>query len=93
MPRWFNVAGPCRTDIHLMLPPTTRVPEILRLIEQQNYFVIHAPRQVGNTTAIRGLAGHMFAGCSPGHCHLAGRHDGTIFRSKKSGRQKRSLWP
>ena len=56
MPRWFNVAGPCRADIHYMLPPTTRVPELLHLIEQQNYFVINAPRQVGKTTAISGLA-------------------------------------
>jgi type II secretory pathway predicted ATPase ExeA len=56
MPRWFNTAGPCRADIHYMLPATRRLPNLERLIAQQNYFVIHAPRQVGKTTAILALA-------------------------------------
>jgi hypothetical protein len=46
MPRWFNTAGPCREDIHYLLPATRRLPNLERLIAQQNYFVIHAPRQV-----------------------------------------------
>jgi hypothetical protein len=33
-----------------------RLPEMLPLIERQKYFIIHAPRQVGKTTAIMGLA-------------------------------------
>jgi hypothetical protein len=56
MPRWFNTAGPCRADIHYMLPATRRVPNLERLIAQENYFVIHAPRQVGKTTAMLALA-------------------------------------
>ena len=56
MPKWFNTAGPCKADIHYMLSPTARLPELLPLIEQQNYFVIHAPRQVGKTTAMLALA-------------------------------------
>ncbi|MCY7383837.1 MAG: hypothetical protein LH628_14890 [Microcoleus sp. CAN_BIN18] len=52
MPRWFNTAGPCRADIHYMLPAISRVPNLERLIAQQNYFVIHAPRQIGETTAM-----------------------------------------
>ncbi|MEG4282295.1 ATP-binding protein [Microcoleus sp. A006_D1] len=56
MPRWFNTAGPCRADIHYMLPATSRVPSLERLIAQQNYFVIHAPRQIGKTTAMLSLA-------------------------------------
>ena len=47
MPRWFNTTGPCKADIHYMLPPTVRLPNLERLIVQQNYFVIHAPRQTG----------------------------------------------
>jgi hypothetical protein len=39
-----------------MLHPTARLPEIVDLIDQQNYFVIHAPRQVGKTTAMLALA-------------------------------------
>ena len=54
--RWFNTAGPCQADIHYMLSPRDRLPEIERIIEQRGYFVIHAPRQVGKTTAILSLA-------------------------------------
>ncbi|BAZ65715.1 MAG: AAA-like domain-containing protein [Pelatocladus maniniholoensis HA4357-MV3] len=56
MSRWFNTAGPCQGDIHYMLPPTVRLPNLSRLIEQRNYFVIHAPRQTGKTTAMLALA-------------------------------------
>jgi hypothetical protein len=56
MPRWFNTAGPCRLEHHYMLPATRRVPEVRRLIEQEGYFVVHAPRQVGKTTALLSLA-------------------------------------
>jgi AAA-like domain len=56
MPRWFNTAGPCRADIHYMLPPSVRLPQMDRLIAQENYFVIHAPRQTGKSTAMLSLA-------------------------------------
>ena len=56
MPKWFNTAGPCKPDIHYMLSATERLPEIKQLIAQENYFVIHAPRQVGKTTAMITLA-------------------------------------
>ncbi|MDJ0620853.1 MAG: ATP-binding protein [Calothrix sp. MO_192.B10] len=56
MPRWFNTADPCKADIHYMLPPTVRLPNLERLIAQQSYFVIHAPRQTGKTTAMLALA-------------------------------------
>jgi type II secretory pathway predicted ATPase ExeA len=54
--RWFNTAGPCQLDIHYMLPPLARLPQLQRLIEQRSYFVVHAPRQVGKTTAMMTLA-------------------------------------
>ena len=56
MQRWFNTAGPCQGDIHYMLPPIERLPELTPLIEQRGYFVIHAPRQTGKTTAMLTLA-------------------------------------
>lgn len=56
MRRWFNTAGPCQADIHYMLSPTQRLPNLERLIEQRSYFVIHAPRQTGKTTAMMALA-------------------------------------
>ena len=67
MPKWFNTAGPCQPDIHYMLPPTERLPELIPLIAQRNYFVIHAPRQVGKTTAMLALAQELTAS---GHTRL-----------------------
>jgi type II secretory pathway predicted ATPase ExeA len=56
MSRWFNIAGPCQADIHYMLSPVNRMPNLEQLIEQRSYFVIHAPRQTGKTTAMLALA-------------------------------------
>ncbi|MBT9316251.1 ATP-binding protein [Leptothoe spongobia] len=61
MPKWFNVAGPCKADIHYMLSPLARVPQLEQLITQQGYFVIHAPRQTGKTTAMLALAQQLTA--------------------------------
>ncbi len=51
MPHAFNIGGPCRPDLHYMLPPERRLPEVRELIDAGNYFVLHAPRQVGKSTA------------------------------------------
>ncbi|MEO0770661.1 MAG: AAA-like domain-containing protein [Cyanobacteria bacterium J06649_4] len=59
MPKWFNTAGPCQADIHYMLPPLRRFPGIERLVAQRGYFVIHAPRQTGKTTAMLALADQL----------------------------------
>jgi type II secretory pathway predicted ATPase ExeA len=56
MARWFNISGPCEPSKHYMLPPTVRLPSLSRLIQQESYFVIHAPRQTGKTTAMLALA-------------------------------------
>jgi hypothetical protein len=56
MTRWFNIAGPCKDDIHYILSPTVRLPDLEELIEQESYFVLHAPRQTGKTTAMLSLA-------------------------------------
>ncbi len=56
MPRWFNVSGPCNPADHYMLPVLRRVPSVRALIDQKSYFVLHAPRQVGKTTTMLGLA-------------------------------------
>jgi hypothetical protein len=61
MPRWFNTAGPCDSADHYMLPAMQRLPEVRRLIDQKGYFVVHAPRQVGKTTALLSLARELTA--------------------------------
>jgi hypothetical protein len=54
--RTFNTAGPCDPKRHYMLPPEPRVPGALHLVDMDEYFVIHAPRQTGKTTVLRTLA-------------------------------------
>lgn len=44
-----------------MLPPSARLPNLTRLIAQRGYFVIHAPRQTGKTTAMLALAQQLTA--------------------------------
>lgn len=61
MPRWFNVAGPCNAADHYMLPVMRRLPKIRRLIDRKSYFVLHAPRQVGKTTALLALGRELTA--------------------------------
>ena len=44
-----------------MLPPMRRLPELRRLIDQKAYFVLHAPRQTGKTTALAALGMELTA--------------------------------
>lgn len=56
MPRHFNTTGPCDPADHYMLAPERRLPDLLPFVEQKLYFVIHAARQTGKTTAMRAFA-------------------------------------
>jgi hypothetical protein len=62
MERFFNTEGPCAGTDHYMLPAESRVDnDVERLIDRKRYFVIHAPRQVGKTTAFSALAERLTA--------------------------------
>jgi hypothetical protein len=52
MKKTFNIAGPCDPNKHYMLPSQDRCQGLLQLIEQEQYFVIHAARQSGKTTLL-----------------------------------------
>lgn len=52
MKKFFNIAGPCRAELHYMIDPLQRLEGVQNLIEGQHYFVLHAPRQTGKTTYI-----------------------------------------
>ncbi len=54
-----------------MLPALRRLPEVGPLIEQESYFVLHAPRQVGKTTALRALAEQLTASGRYAALHLS----------------------
>lgn len=59
--RWFNIAGPNRPEYNYTLPAAVRLPEAARIIAQQGYFVMHAPRQTGKTTTMLALAKELTA--------------------------------
>ena len=61
--RFFNTAGPVKPELHYCLPPLERLDlsELLNLIEQQKYFVLHAPRQTGKTSCLLALLDHLNA--------------------------------
>ena len=61
MERFFNTAGPIKTDLHYYVDPLQRIDlvETLMLIRQQKYFVLHAPRQTGKTSCMLALRDYL----------------------------------
>lgn len=59
MPRFFNIGGPCNPADHYMLSPLGRLPKLRSTIDRKQYFVVHAPRQTGKTTALQALAARL----------------------------------
>jgi hypothetical protein len=59
--RFFTTEGPVRPDDHYSLPPLTRWDhdEILSLIDQKKYFLLHAPRQTGKTSCLLALMEYL----------------------------------
>ncbi len=59
--RFFNTEGPVRAGEHYLLPPLTRwdLEEVLALIEQKKYFLLHAPRQTGKTSCLLALMAYL----------------------------------
>ena len=55
--RTFNTAGPVVAADHYHIPPLERIDlaEVLDLIRDKKYFVLHAPRQTGKTSALLAL--------------------------------------
>ena len=55
--RFFNTSGPVVAEDHYCVPPLGRLDldEFLRLIDTKRYFVLHALRQTGKTSALLAL--------------------------------------
>ncbi len=55
--RFFNTAGPIKPARHYCIPPLERLDlnEVLALIRDEKYFVLHAPRQTGKTSGLLAL--------------------------------------
>ena len=63
MPLFFNRAGPSMTGKHYIIDPLRRIDVgyIEDLIEEESYFVLHAPRQTGKTSCLLALMDHLNA--------------------------------
>jgi hypothetical protein len=59
--KFFNTAGPVNCEKHYCLDPLSRfdLDEILMLIDQHKYFILHAPRQTGKTTCMLALMKYL----------------------------------
>ena len=57
MERYFNTAGPNRPEEQYTIDPLSRfdLDDVLMLIRQKKYFVLHAPRQTGKTSCMLAL--------------------------------------
>ena len=64
--RFFSTAGPVRPDEHYAIPPLDRIElcTLLDLIQDKQYFVLHAPRQTGKTSALIALRDHLNSGAA-----------------------------
>ena len=62
--RFFNTSGPVVPARHYSIPPLERLDldDVLRLIRDERYFVLHAPRQTGKTSALLALRDLLNAG-------------------------------
>ena len=58
---FFNTTGPVNPSDHYCLPPLERfsLEDILVLLQQKKYFILHAPRQTGKTSALLALMKYL----------------------------------
>ena len=97
--RFFNTEGLVRPDDHYAIPPLARgnADEILGLIQAKRYFVLHAPRQTGKTSALIALRDVLNSGelgefrCEREYGLGRGRTDLLVLWPKEAG-QPSDLW-
>lgn len=72
MEKFFNTAGPVDCQRHYCLPPLERfdLEEVLFLIEQHKYFVLHAPRQTGKTLCLLTFMNYLNAQETYNACYV-----------------------
>jgi hypothetical protein len=61
MQKHFSIVSPNITALHYEIDPFVRVnlPNVLDLIAQRRYFVLHAPRQTGKTSCLLSLRHYL----------------------------------
>ena len=91
--RFFNTAGPVVPELHYCVPPLERLDsdKLLLLIRQHKYFVLHAPRQTGKTSALLALRDELNAG-GEFRCVYANLEAGQAMREDIAGAMRAILY-
>jgi len=77
MKRYFNTTGFCRSDWHYMVNPLRSLQtNIYNLIDNNQYFILHAPRQSGKTTLLHLLAHQL---------NSEGKYTAVVFSVETAG--------
>ncbi len=82
MQRRFNTTGPCTPDRHYMLSSVARLPDVEEMFDADAYFVVHAPRQTGKTTAMKALAESLRQGGRKVHTSPVASAVGALARCR-----------
>ncbi len=71
-PLFFNTAGPNEPESNYCVDPLSRLDmeELVLLVDQAKYFVLHAPRQTGKTTCLKAFVDYL---------HKEGRYRACYF--------------
>ena len=91
--RFFNTAGPVVPEDHYIVPPLERMDlaGVLSLVQQKKYFVLHAPRQTGKTTALLAVRDRLNEGAAGDfRCVYANLEIGQAAR-EDTGRAMRAI--
>ena len=81
--RTFNTEGPVVAADHYHIPPLERIDldEVLGLVRGKKYFVLHAPRQTGKTSALLALSDLLNGGEAGDYrCVYVNVEDGQAMR-------------
>ena len=81
--RTFNTEGPVVAADHYHVPPLERIDldEVLGLVRNKKYFVLHAPRQTGKTSALLALRDLLNGGHAGDYrCVYVNVEDGQAMR-------------
>jgi hypothetical protein len=84
--RFFNTTGPVRADKHYCVAPLSRLnlDDVLGLVRDERYFVLHAPRQTGKTSALLALRDLLNSGTAgPYRCVYANVEGAQAAREDK----------
>jgi len=57
--KFFNTAGPCRSELHYLVDSLPRLQGVEDLVADEHYFILHAPRQTGKTTYLYAMMNHL----------------------------------